>query len=662
MPEESGGSFQLPAVGKPLPGLPNNADFIIFEGFAGLNTRANRFAIEDQQFYWCENFMPIGPNNLRAMWDNGPDIYIVPSGKVILSFFWFNLGSTKLCIVFHTDGGGQIFSGDSPYGVVATYPPGSFGTGIYPPGCLQYSNKFLIIVTSTLDNGYFIIDSNYLLYQTGSIAPIIIIESTGTGYTSLPTMTIYGGEGSGATVTGTVVNGNIVEIQATSPGSGYSFLDEPGIAFSGGGIDAKTAIVTATISGGVVTGTTIVDGGMGYTSTASVEFRGGGGFGATGTVTASGGVITGVTVSDGGANYIYPPTIFIIDGDNPVAVAHVDMMPSGIRGYSVESFSGRIWVTRGPSISFTSAGSVSDFVGNVPSTDGFLRVNWGSLKQSNGFMYLIGDSSVNYISGVQTSGSPPTTTFTNLNVDPQIGSYWPFTTQVYSRATMIVNPNGIYAIYGGAVEKVSNELDGLMGQSMPFDDTEVHQPSAGVVDMFGVRCFYTLLPIKDNSNVRKWRFLMWDGKKWWTATQSKNVIFANSQEFSSTLYAYGTDGNTIFRLFNTSSSVLVKTVQSKFWAKPSYLYTKSSMIVYALATNPLITGSLLLGGAIIVESPDNTTSIPLTSVSIRGQKYTLFRKSLDRSGIALGMQFVTNSTDLTLVSMTLLLQQQALNT
>jgi len=27
------------------------------------------------------------------------------------------------------------------------------------------------------------------------------------------------------------------------------------------------------------------------------------------------------------------------------------------------------------------------------------------LKQTNGFLYLIGDSSINYISGVQTSGT-----------------------------------------------------------------------------------------------------------------------------------------------------------------------------------------------------------------------------------------------------------------
>ena len=67
--------------------------------------------------------------------------------------------------------------------------------------------------------------------------------------------------------------------------------------------------------------------------------------------------------------------------------------------------------------------STSDGAGTIISQDSFLRVGFYGLKQANGFIYTLGDSSINTISGVATStATPPVTTFSNQNVDPQIAS------------------------------------------------------------------------------------------------------------------------------------------------------------------------------------------------------------------------------------------------
>jgi len=66
-----GEGLSLPSAPANTPGLPANALFLNFDGFDGLNTKASRAAIEDQQMSLCDNFMPLGKSNLRTMWGMG---------------------------------------------------------------------------------------------------------------------------------------------------------------------------------------------------------------------------------------------------------------------------------------------------------------------------------------------------------------------------------------------------------------------------------------------------------------------------------------------------------------------------------------------------------------------------------------------------------------
>lgn len=261
-------------------------------------------------------------------------------------------------------------------------------------------------------------------------------------------------------------------------------------------------------------------------------------------------------------------------------------MPSAIGGTAVEIYQGRVWVANSAVITFSAPGSVKDFSsanggGNFTSTDSFLRARFTALKQTNGFLYLIGDSSVNYISGVQTSGSPPVTTFTNQNADPEVGTPWGATPLVFSRNIVFANSFGVHVNYGAAVTKISEPMDGVYNTVSGFGS---FLPSAAKAIIFAKKVFLLLLPIVDPvSGQQVNKLLMWDGKRWWASEQDVALNYINYQEINSVLTAYGTDGVSIYPLFQQLSGKFTKTVQSKLWDKPgSYNLTKATTRLWGL--------------------------------------------------------------------------------
>lgn len=80
--------------------------------------------------------------------------------------------------------------------------------------------------------------------------------------------------------------------------------------------DAGTgAAATATVSGGVVTAITVIDGGTGYTVAPTVTITGVG-TGATATATISVGAVTSISVTAGGTSYASTPAVIISGGNS----------------------------------------------------------------------------------------------------------------------------------------------------------------------------------------------------------------------------------------------------------------------------------------------------------------------------------------------------------
>lgn len=132
----------------------------------------------------------------------------------------------------------------------------------------------------------------------------IIVHSGGSGYSSAPSITFTGGDGSGAVATCTI-SGKINTCIITNSGTGYT--SAPTIGFTGGG--GAGAEATAYVDGGVIAGIEVTDGGSGYTSKPTVTITGGSGTGATAITTATLGYVDTITLSNGGVGYTSAPAI-----------------------------------------------------------------------------------------------------------------------------------------------------------------------------------------------------------------------------------------------------------------------------------------------------------------------------------------------------------------
>ncbi|HEX4860859.1 MAG TPA: hypothetical protein VFV07_06450, partial [Rhizomicrobium sp.] len=321
------------------------------------------------------------------------------------------------------------------------------------------------------------------------------------------------------------------------------------------------------------------------------------------------GQVTGVTMENFGSGYSVALAVF--EGGNNAANATPLLMPFGISGTAVEVYNNIVWVANGAAtatfppqsrVIFSDSGSPVSFSnggGAFESTDSFLRVGYHWLKQTNGFLYLGGDSSLNYISNVQTttpSGSttgPPVTTFNNINVDPQFGSPWPSSVQVFGRNIVFANTVGVFVSYGGAVTKASLPLDGFYASSGQIFAPTANFSSA-VAHIFGIPVYMLLLPVVDQftgQTVNK--LLMWDGKKWFTSQQDRALTYIATQEINSVLSAWGSDGTNIFPLFEQPSTGFAKVVQSRLYSGTAYWTTKTALrlnsVTFAYAVDEPLT-------------------------------------------------------------------------
>lgn len=420
----------------------------------------------------------------------------------------------------------------------------------------------------------------------------------------------------------------------------------------------------------------ITNGGSGYTSPPAVSFSGGGGSGAAATAILTNGVVTSIQVTNPGIGYTAAPNVNIAGS----ATATSSVMPTGIQGTAIETYAGRVWIANGPSITFGAPGSVVDFSsgsggGNFQSTDSFLRVKFVQLKQTNGFLYLIADSSINYISGVQTSGSPPVTTFTNQNADPETGTIWPASVDVFNRNILFANAFGAHVSYGGAVTKISDMLDGVYGSVTNFGNIS---PSAGKAIIFARKCWILLLPIIDPvSGQQANKLFLWNGKIWWATGQSVNLIYIQHQEINSVLTIYGTDGISIYPLFAQPSTAFTKVAQTKLWDKPGgYQFTKFvtrlwGIVKYYSSLSPTlnITIDNEVGAAAISTSVAPNTAVWLTASGATSAWLTatsavstwlaggasafsvMTPEAVGQQGVLTGFTVTTNAADMAIVSM-----------
>lgn len=423
----------------------------------------------------------------------------------------------------------------------------------------------------------------------GGVISIQVVDG-GTGYTSQPTVTITGGGGSGATAVAAGTADSITTITVVTPGVGYTSAPTVMISAPAGGGATATAIAKISFNG--INAVNVTDGGAGYTSTPTVDIVDpfGFGFGAVATADMGAGVVNSVTVVNPGQDYQSAVVTFV--GGNPtVATATAELMPQGganpVSGAAIQVFKNRVWMVNNTYRYTSAAGDVANFsaaAGGVISqnNDNFLIYHLLGLAQSSGFLYEFGDSSVNAISNptTTTTNNVPSTTFTVTNVDPQVGCIWPKTIQNFGEAIIFANPQGIFGLYGSSVRKISTDLDDLFN----FVPAQPVLPTACTVTLFGIKCYCISLILTDPYlNTNRQLMLLWDGFRWFAATQDEPVQLISTVGTGGDFTGYGSDQFDIWQMYARPSATLQKKIISKFYGATSALKSKRAMRFYLTA-------------------------------------------------------------------------------
>lgn len=504
--------------------------------YKGINTKAQRPAIDDEEFFWLQNYMPIGDGNLRTLWGNGTAVYTATGVLTILSFSCFNIGTNNFAAVFLSDGTADQVNLNNLVVTSISAIPGTFSNGTVLPDIAQWGNSGILIVSTVGASALWAWDGT--LYSPGVASPAWL------------------------------------------------------------------------------------------------------------------------------------------NGGTPTA------MPSGVSGSAIETYQSRAWIVNGPVVTFSAPSNGADYSaasggGTFTSSDSFLRHNYTAIRQANGFLYVFGDSSVNVISNVQTSGTPPTTTFNNQNVDPQVGTAWHSSVQAFGRGLIYANPSGVYALYGGAAEKVSDQLDGIFA-SANFTSGVV--PTAAVATIFGIRIYMLLISMLDINGLQKNIMCMWDGKKWFLGSQDITLSLVAPNEIDSILTSYGATSTKIHKMFSTQSETLTKSFETKFWGGDGFILQKKAYRLYNQIRDIAGTGVTMTGSIDADIGPENITvnttassiiftnagGFPINFTNATGgiiifsvANLTSNYQNCQAYGNLLGLTMNSNSSDFVLIAMALLYNEHA---
>ena len=306
--------------------------YAIVKQFKGLDTKANRTAIEDTEFSWLENAMPIGYGNLKII-PNYTDLGITFS-HTVLYFFSANIGLVDYLVAFESDGSAEYVRLDTnTKGTIAA--AGTFSTDNI--NVSQWKNEYLLICDPV--KGYFTWDGTSVI-NVGSVG-IIGLTNQGSGYTSAPTVQISApNQANGVQATGVCSissgSGSVLSIGMTNIGTGYTSI--PQVVIGAPNLsNGVQAIAGATIQSGGVVAISVTTPGSGYTSAPSVTITGGGGANAAANAVVDTGIVTSISLMEAGSGYTSAPTVTLVGGGGTgaTAVAGLTTFAQGTVGITV---------------------------------------------------------------------------------------------------------------------------------------------------------------------------------------------------------------------------------------------------------------------------------------------------------------------------------------
>lgn len=626
----------------------------VVKNFKGLNTKANRTAIEKDEFAWLENAMPIGYANLKII----PNYSTanVTFGNSVTTLTSTNINNADYALGFCLDGRAEAVN-VTDYSKVTVASAGTFSTsGI---NVSQWKSERALIADP--NNGIYSWDGTNLV-SIGSVGSIAITNG-GSNYTSTPAIVISAPNQTGgvqATAQATVTANVVSAITLTEAGSGYT--SPPTVTITGGGGTNATAICSlVTFKKGTVS-VLITNGGTGYTNAANivVTISGGGGSNAAGTAIVGGGQITRVVMTNAGSNYTNNSniTVTITGGGGSNATAKAVIQTDTVSG--IQTFSGRTWVSQGRTITYSAAGSYSDFTsvsaGALTLTDNTLHSNIIQLLAANNFLYIFGEDSINVFSDVRVTNTG-TTIFTNTNVSASVGTRLPYAIFPYFRSVLFMNEYGAYALVGSTTSKISDALDGVF----PNIDFTTAIITAGQVLLNNILCAAFNIRYNDSGTYRYIQAVFFE-KKWFFTNQNTALKLITSIPTGGKINMYGTTGTNLLHLYSDGGTDIPSIITTALMPMTDPIRTKQALKVGIEAT---ITNGSVLYTTIDSEqssSPPYTLgnyvnwinnfgiAIPWVNNSsatiqwIGGQGYVLYKTDAQQWGKYLGMTVTSNST------------------
>lgn len=290
------------------------------------------------------------------------------------------------------------------------------------------------------------------------------------------------------------------------------------------------------------------------------------------------GALGGIVAYDGTNQGPHGDGTYVAGDPAPLWLTYADVtgtdatvMPWGLPDvYALEVFSARLWVAGKDVISWSAATNGSDFSdvnggGSVAYFGDKLTYTYTDLAASSGYLFCFGDSSTDVISqpttlGAGTPGSPVTTVFQYTNADPQVGHRFPRPVGKWGRYLILFNGAGIWQMLGGDAQNISEKVSGI---HRTMDTTQFYPTMAVTTTMFGFRVLMCNARWTDPFGQTRSFMLVWNGETWTAASQHYNLTEINQYEDSSVIWAYGTDGTNLYRLFDQPDATLIKRLSTK---------------------------------------------------------------------------------------------------
>ena len=532
----------------------------VIKQFKTVNTKANRTAIDETEFSWLENAMPVGYSNLKitgqrsAITNSGGNAVVFSAN--VTYFNSVNLGLNDYVVAFKDDGSAEAFNLQSKT-LVTVGNAGKFSnSGI---SINQWKNQEMLIIDP--NNGYYVWDGNNTVF-VGSVGQLALING-GSGYTAAPSVVLSApndANGIQAVAVSTIANNVVTSITLTEAGSGYT--QAPTVSFYGGGGSGANAVASiVTFATGTVS-IAVTNPGDSFTSAPTVNISGGGGTGAAATAVVRGNALATIVMTNPGTGYTNSANLVVNlsggGGSNATIAATINNTPN----VDIASFSGRVWIAAGRQVYYSAAGTYNDFTsvsaGNIILTDSTLHGILYKLLAANNFLYLFGDDSINVFSDVrvQTNG---TTLFTNTNVSASVGSKRANAIFPYFRSVLFLNDYGVYALVGSTTSKISDPLDGV------FPNIDFTYPIyAGQVLINNILCAAFNFRYYDAIFTQSYRYIqaVFFEKKWFFTSQGNTLQYITSAPVGGKINLYGTDGSALYQLYANNTANVTSIIQT----------------------------------------------------------------------------------------------------